>query len=154
MIKRGGGVPMSYSCHLICSNCFYLQQLYLFCSNFLFAACPLWATVLSRGKRKSFCGKLHLWSNPVRKHLQKHILREVTISDKKGGTYELFFKYNYIHKSRLLKKWRGNYIYMKQDFLVTSFWLPTLSTVKYSSRYFILYMVFDNLFLNWLNTCA
>ena len=87
------------SCHLICSNCFYLQQiffcslqlffiysnyflfaattfylqqLYLFCSNFLFAACPLWATVLNRGKRKSFCGKLHLWSNTVRKHLQKH----------------------------------------------------------------------------------
>ena len=81
------------SCHLICSNCFYLQQifffvhcnyflfaattfylqqLYLFCSNFLLAACPLWATVLSRGKRKSFRGKLHLWSNPVRKHLQKH----------------------------------------------------------------------------------
>ena len=37
---------------------------------------------------------------------------------------------------------------MKQDFLVTSFSLPTLSTVKYSSGYFILYMVFDNLFLN------
>ena len=61
------------SCHLICSNCFYLQQifflfaaiifylqqLHLFCSNFLFAACPLWATVLNRGKRKSFRGKLH-----------------------------------------------------------------------------------------------
>ena len=83
------------SCHLICSNCFYLQQLFFLfvaiifylqqvlfiCSNFicfaatfLFAACPLWATVLlNRSKRKSFCGKLHLWSNPVRKHLQKHI---------------------------------------------------------------------------------
>ena len=34
------------------------------------------------------------------------------MSCKKGGTYELFFKY--IHKSRLLKKWGGNYIYMKQ----------------------------------------
>ena len=75
------------SCHLICSNCFYLQQifflfaaiifylqqLHLFCSNVLFAACPLWAAILHRGKRKSFRGKLHkLWSNPVRKHLQKH----------------------------------------------------------------------------------
>ena len=75
------------SCHLICSNyfflfaaiIFYLQQLLFICSNFiyfaatfLFAACPLWATVLNRGKRKSFRGKLHLWSNPVRKHLQKH----------------------------------------------------------------------------------
>ena len=70
------------SCHLICSNCFYLQQIFFcllqlfficskvlfICSNFLFAACPLWATVLNRGKRKSLCGKLHLWSNPVRKH--------------------------------------------------------------------------------------
>ena len=81
------------SCHLICSNCFYLQQLFFlfvaiifylqqllficsksicFAETFLFAACPLWATVLSRGKRKSFCCKLHLLSNPVRKHLQKH----------------------------------------------------------------------------------
>ena len=54
------------SCHLICSNCFYLQQLLFICSNFiyfaatfLFAACPLWATVLNSGKRKSFRGKLH-----------------------------------------------------------------------------------------------
>ena len=54
------------SCHLICSNCFYLQWLLFICSNFicfaetfLFAACPLWATVLNRGKRKSFRGKLH-----------------------------------------------------------------------------------------------
>ena len=75
------------SCHLICSNCFFLQeifflfaaiifyfqQLHLFCSNVLFTACPLWAAILHRGKRKSFRGKLHkLWSNPVRKHLQKH----------------------------------------------------------------------------------
>ena len=81
------------SCHLICSNCFYLQQIFFsfaaiifylqrllficskficFAATFLFAACPLWATVLNRGKRKSFRGKLHLWSNPVRKHLQKH----------------------------------------------------------------------------------
>ena len=69
------------SCHLICSNCFYLQQLFfLFAATsfvlqqltFLFAACPLWATVLNRGKRKSFRGKLHLWSNPVRKHQQNH----------------------------------------------------------------------------------
>ena len=75
------------SCHLICSNyfflfaaiIFYLQHQLFICSNFiccaatfLFAACPLWATVLNRGKRKSFCGKLHLWWNPVRKHLQKH----------------------------------------------------------------------------------
>ena len=74
------------SCHLICSNCFYLQQILFFvrCNYFLFAAtsfvlqqlfiwaCPLWATILHRGKRKSFRGKLHkLWSNPVRKHLQK-----------------------------------------------------------------------------------
>ena len=59
------------SCHLICSKCFYLQQLFfLFAATsfvlqqltFLFAACPLWATVLNRGKRKSFRGKLHLWS--------------------------------------------------------------------------------------------
>ena len=74
------------SCHLICSNCFCFlqllficswQQLLFICSNFLFAAtflcaaCPLWATVsvLNRGKRKSFRGKLHLRSNPVRKHL-------------------------------------------------------------------------------------
>ena len=56
------------SCHLVCGNCFYLQQqfilfaaiifflqqLYLICSNsisfaatFLFAACPLWASVLN-----------------------------------------------------------------------------------------------------------
>ena len=34
------------------------------------------------------------------------------MSCKKGDTYELFFKY--IHKSHLLKKWGGNYIYMKQ----------------------------------------
>ena len=69
------------SCHLICCNyflfaatTFYLQQLYLFCSNFFYCSMSpsLWATVLNRGKRKSFCGKLHLWSNPVRKHLQKH----------------------------------------------------------------------------------
>ena len=45
---------------------FYLQQLLFICGNFicfaatfLFAACPLWATVLNRGKRKSFHGKLH-----------------------------------------------------------------------------------------------
>ena len=83
------------SCHLICSNCFYLQQIFflfaviifylqqllficnnciLFCSNFSICSMSpsLWATVLNRGKRKSFCGKLHLWSNPVRKHVQKH----------------------------------------------------------------------------------
>ena len=69
------------SCHLICSNCFYLQQIFFvftaiifylqqllficskficFAETFLFAACPLWATVLNRGKRKSFGGKLHL----------------------------------------------------------------------------------------------
>ena len=41
---------------------------------------------------------------------------------------------------------------MKQDFLVTSFWLPTLLTVKCSSRYFILYMVFDNCFwIDWVH---
>ena len=68
------------SCHLICSNYFFnLLQLFFICSNnflfpatFLFAACPLWTTVSNRGKRKSFSGKLHLWWNPVRKHLQKH----------------------------------------------------------------------------------
>ena len=68
------------SCHLICSNYFYyLLQLFFICRNyflfaatFLFAACPLWATILNRGKRKSLRGKLHLWSNPVRKDLQKH----------------------------------------------------------------------------------
>ena len=58
------------------------------------------------------------------------------MSCQKVGTYELLFKY--IHKSCLPKKWGGNYNYMKQDFLVTSFWLPTLSTVKYSSVYVIL----------------
>ena len=63
------------------------------------------------------------------------------MSCKKWGTYELLFKYTY--KSRLLKKWGGNYIYMRQNSLMTSFYLPTLSTVKYSSGYFILYMVFD-----------
>ena len=69
------------SYHLICSNYFlYPLQLCFICSNFihfattfLFAACPLWVTILHRSKRKSFRGKLHkLWSNPVRKHLQKH----------------------------------------------------------------------------------
>ena len=44
---------------LFAGTTFYLQQLYLFCSNFSFAACPLWVTVLNRGKRKSFRGKLH-----------------------------------------------------------------------------------------------
>ena len=58
---------------LFAATTFYLHQLHLFCSNFLFAACPLWATVLNRSKRKSFHGKLHkLWSSTVRKHLQKH----------------------------------------------------------------------------------
>ena len=50
----------------ICSNFIY------FAATFLFAACSMWTTILNRGKRKSFRGKLHLWSNPVRKHLQKH----------------------------------------------------------------------------------
>ena len=66
---------------IICSNWFYLQQIFFlfaaiifylqqllficskficFAETFLFAACPLWATVLNRGKRKSFRGKLHL----------------------------------------------------------------------------------------------
>ena len=68
------------SCHLICSNYFFIccnyflfcRNYFLFAATFLFAACPLWATILNRGKRKSLRGKLHLWSNPVRKHLQKH----------------------------------------------------------------------------------
>ena len=79
------------SCHLICSNCFYLQQIFFLftaiifylqqllfiCSNFICFAATFYlqhvrATVLNRGKRKSCRGKLHLWSNPVRKHLQKH----------------------------------------------------------------------------------
>ena len=78
------------------------------------------------------------------------------MSRKKGGTYELFFKY--IHKSRLLKKWGGNYIYTKQDFHVTSF----LTSYFIESQVFfyilqdILFyiLVFDNLFLNWLSTCV
>ena len=83
------------SCHLICSNCFYLQQIFFvfaaiifylqqllficskficFAETFLFAACPLWATVLnSWGKRKSFRGKLHLWSNPVSENICRNI---------------------------------------------------------------------------------
>ena len=61
------------SCHLICSKYFFSCSNFIcFVATFLFASCPLWATVLNRGKRKSVRGKLHLWWNPVRKHQQKH----------------------------------------------------------------------------------
>ena len=35
---------------------------------------------LNKGKRKSFNGKLQLWSNPVRKHLPKHKPQETNYS--------------------------------------------------------------------------
>ena len=44
----------------------------------------------------------------------------VTMSYKKGGTYELFLSI-FISLACLRNAWGGNYIYMKQDFLVTSF---------------------------------
>ena len=59
------------------------------------------------------------------------------MSRKKGGTYESLFKY--IHKSRLLKKWGGNYMYMEQDFHVTSFLTSYFidSQVSFRIFYFI-----------------
>ena len=56
---------------------------------------------------------------------------------KKGGTYESLFKY--IHKSRLLKKWGGNYMCMEQDFHVTSFLTSYFidSQVSFRIFYFI-----------------
>ena len=72
------------------------------------------------------------------------------MSCKKGGTYELFFKY--IHKSRLLKKWGGNYIYMKQDFLVTSFnfLLYRQSSILQDILFYIWYLTIF-LWINWLH---
>ena len=59
------------------------------------------------------------------------------MSRKKGGTYESLF--TYIHKSRLLKKWGGNYMYMEQDFHVTSFLTSYVidSQVSFRIFYFI-----------------
>ena len=59
------------------------------------------------------------------------------MSRKKGDTYESLFKY--IHKSRLLKKWGGNYMYMEQDFHVTSFLTSYFidSQVSFRIFYFI-----------------
>ena len=62
------------------------------------------------------------------------------MSCKKGGTYELFFKY--IHKSRLLKKWGGNYIYMKQisSWQVFNFLLYRQSSILQDILFYIWYL--------------
>ena len=66
--------------------------------------------------------------------------RGVTMSCKKGDTYELFFKY--IHKSRLLKKWGGNYIYMKQisSWQVFNFLLYRQSSILQDILFYIWYL--------------
>ena len=77
------------SCHLICSNYFFhLLQLFYICSNYFLFAATLFIlqqlfylqhvpcgpyTILNRGKRKSFHGKLHLWSNPVSENICRNI---------------------------------------------------------------------------------
>ena len=58
------------------------------------------------------------------------------MSCKKGGTYELYFL-SVLHKSRLLEKWGGIYIYMKQDFLEHG---------KFLTSYFIDSQVFFRIF--------
>ena len=62
------------------------------------------------------------------------------MSCKKGDTYELFFKY--IHKSRLLKKWGGNYIYMKQisSWQVFNFLLYRQSSILQDILFYIWYL--------------
>ena len=62
------------------------------------------------------------------------------MSCKKGSTYELFFKY--IHKSRLLKKWGGNYIYMKQisSWQVFNFLLYRQSSILQDILFYIWYL--------------
>ena len=54
--------------------------------------------------------------------------------------YELFFKY--IHKSRLLKKWGGNYIYMKEDssWQVFNFLLYKQSSILQDILFYIWYL--------------
>ena len=72
------------------------------------------------------------------------------MSCKKGGTYELFFKY--IHKSRLLKKWGGNYIYMKQDFLwqVFDFLLYRQSSILQDILFYIWYLTIC-FWIDWIH---
>ena len=62
------------------------------------------------------------------------------MSCKKGDTYELFFKY--IHKSCLLKKWGGNYIYMKQisSWQVFNFLLYRQSSILQDILFYIWYL--------------
>ena len=72
------------------------------------------------------------------------------MSCKKGGTYELFFKY--IHKSHLLKKWGGHHIYMKQDFrdkFLTSYFID--SQVFFRIFYFIIWYLTICFWIDWVH---